>query len=79
MFREKPCICIPLLSNANKHASESSVIGMYFYFIDNTDRYINFTHPDELYSDIFLLEQAASLLASQGSDILLSKIFASLI
>ena len=56
MFREKPCICIPLLSNANKHASESSVIGMYFYFIDNTDRYINFTHPDELYSDIYLMD-----------------------
>lgn len=56
MFREKPCICIPLLSNANKHASESSVIGMYFYFIDNTDRYINFTHPDELDSDIYLMD-----------------------
>jgi hypothetical protein len=54
MFQETPCVCIPLLSNTNKHASESAVIGIYFYFTNNTDRYINFTHPDELYSDIAL-------------------------
>lgn len=54
MFREKPCVCVPLLSNANKHFSESSVIGMYFAFQDGTDTYINFTHPDELKSTVDL-------------------------
>jgi len=56
MFQNKPCICVPLFSNANTHSSDTAIIGMYFLFTDGTDRYINFTHPDELESDIDLLE-----------------------
>lgn len=56
MFQEKPCICIPLLSNPNKHPSESSIIGIYLAFSDGTDEYINISHPDELYSNTILTE-----------------------
>lgn len=56
MFQEKPCICIPLLSNPNKHPSESSIIGIYLAFSDGTYEYINISHPDELYSNTILTE-----------------------
>lgn len=56
MFQEKPCICIPLLSNPNKHPSESSIIGIHLAFSDGTDEYINISHPDELYSNTILTE-----------------------
>jgi hypothetical protein len=54
MFQDKSCVCVPLLSNWNKHSSDTAVIGLYFRFTDGTDTYINFTHPDELDSDIQL-------------------------
>lgn len=56
MFEEVPCICIPLFSNANKHQSENAVIGLYLSFIDRTDRYINFSHPDEVINDLRLID-----------------------
>ena len=54
MFREKPCVCVPILSNPNKHSSESSIVGIYFEFADGESTYINFTHPDELNPNIQL-------------------------
>ena len=56
MFQDKICVCVPLLSNLNKHQSESAVVGMYFLFNDRTEKYINFTHPDELETDIHLMD-----------------------
>lgn len=56
MFKEIPCVCIPLFSNANKHQSESAVIGLYLMFTDRTERYINFTHPDESRQNIQLFD-----------------------
>ena len=54
MFQHKPSICIPLTSNANYHPSFSNIVGLYFLFIDGDEKYINFTHPDEIDSDISL-------------------------
>lgn len=53
-FQEKPSVCIPITSNPNKHQSAVGIIGMYFLFIDGEEQYINFTHPDEIDSDINL-------------------------
>jgi hypothetical protein len=47
MFSEIPCVCIPIFSNTNKHQSEIAVVGLYLAFTDRTERYINFSHPDE--------------------------------
>ena len=54
IFQEIPSVCIPITSNPNKHSSDVSIIGMYFLFINGEERYINFTHPDEIDSDITL-------------------------
>lgn len=56
MFKDKPCICVPITSNANKHQSEVSIVGMYLSFYGDEERYINFTHPDEIDSNICLHE-----------------------
>lgn len=56
MFEEVPCICIPLFSNANKHQSENAVIGLYLSFVDRTEKYINFSHPDEVIDDLRLID-----------------------
>lgn len=56
MFQEKPCICVPITSNANKHQSEVSIVGLYLSFYGDEERYINFTHPDEIDSNICLQE-----------------------
>lgn len=56
MFQEKPCVCVPLISNPNKHPSESSIMGIYFAFSDGTDKYVNQTHPDELDSNVNYME-----------------------
>lgn len=53
-FQKKPSVCIPITSNPNKHQSAVGIIGMYFLFIDGEEQYINFTHPDEIDSDINL-------------------------
>ena len=47
MLSEIPCVCIPIFSNTNKHQSETAVVGLYLAFIDRTEKYINFSHPDE--------------------------------
>ncbi len=54
IFAEKPSVCIPITSNPNKHQSIVGIIGMYFLFTDGEERYINFTHPDEIDSDVRL-------------------------
>lgn len=51
---EKPSVCIPITSNPNKHQSIVGIIAMYFLFTDGEERYINFTHPDEIDSDVRL-------------------------
>jgi len=56
MFQDKPCICVPITSNANKHQSEVAIVGLYLAFGIGEDRYINFTHPDEIDTDITLQE-----------------------
>ena len=56
ILNQKPSVCIPITSNPNKHPSSVSIIGMYFLFTDNEEQYINFTHPDEIDSDISLNE-----------------------
>ena len=56
MFQDKPCICVPITSNANKHQSEVAIVGLYLAFDNNEERYINFTHPDEIDTDIILKE-----------------------
>lgn len=56
IFEEKPSICIPIISNPNKHPSAVGIIGMYFLFTDGKEHYINFTHPDEVDTDIKLNE-----------------------
>jgi hypothetical protein len=56
MFDEKPCVCVPLLSNLNKHQSEVDIIGLYLLFGDDDEKYINFTHPDQLIGDVNLLD-----------------------
>ena len=56
MFKEIPCVCIPLFSNANKHQSENAVVGLYLSFIDRTEKYINFSHPDEVTDDLRLID-----------------------
>ena len=53
-FQQKPSVCIPITSNPNKHQSAVDIIGMYFLFTDGEEKYINFTHPDEIDSDINL-------------------------
>lgn len=53
-FQEKPSVCIPITTNPNKHQSAVGIIGMYFLFTDGEEKYINFTHPDEIDSDINL-------------------------
>jgi len=50
MYQDTPCICIPFFSNNNFHSSESEVVGLYLYFVDGFTRFINFTHPDALFS-----------------------------
>lgn len=55
-FEEKPSVCIPIISNPNKHQSAVGIIGMYFLFTDGEEQYINFTHPDEVDTDIQLNE-----------------------
>ena len=54
IFQEKPSVCIPITSNPNKHQSIVSIVGMHFLFTDGEEQYINFTHPDEIHSDISL-------------------------
>ena len=54
IFQEKPSVCIPITSNPNKHQSAVGIIGMYFLFTDGEEHYLNFTHPDEMDSDISL-------------------------
>lgn len=54
MFQEKPSVCIPITSNPNKHTSIVSIIGMYFLFTDGEEQYLNFTHPDEIDTDVNL-------------------------
>ncbi len=56
MFQDKPCICVPITSNANKHQSEVAIVGLHLSFGDGEERYINFTHPDEIDTDITLQE-----------------------
>lgn len=56
MFKDMPCVCIPLFSNANKHQSEIAVIGLYLLFTDRTEQYVNFSHPDESNSTLQLLD-----------------------
>ncbi len=48
MFQDKPCICVPITSNANKHQSEVAIVGLHLSFDNGEERYINFTHPDEI-------------------------------
>ena len=52
MFKNKPSISIPITTNANYHVSFSSIVGLYFLFTDGEERYINFTHPDEIDTDV---------------------------
>ncbi len=54
IFQEKPSVCIPITTNPNKHQSAVGIIGMYFLFTDGEEQYLNFTHPDEIDSDIGL-------------------------
>lgn len=56
IFQEKPSICIPITNNPNKHPSCVQIIGLYFLFTDGDERYVNFTHPDEIDDDITLSE-----------------------
>ena len=56
IFEEKPSVCIPIISNPNKHQSAVGIIGMYFLFTDGEEQCINFTHPDEIDTDIQLNE-----------------------
>jgi hypothetical protein len=56
MFQDKPCICVPITSNANKHQSEVAIVGLHLSFDNGEERYINFTHPDEIDTDISLQE-----------------------
>jgi hypothetical protein len=56
MFQDKPCICVPITSNANKHQSEVAIVGLHLSFDNGEERYINFTHPDEIDTDITLQE-----------------------
>lgn len=46
MFSDIPCICIPIINNPSKHPSENVLVGLFLSFIDGTDTYINFSHPD---------------------------------
>lgn len=55
-FEKMPSVCIPIVTNANKHNSNVGIIGMYFLFINGEEQYINFTHPDEVGSDTNLNE-----------------------
>lgn len=54
IFKEKLSVCIPITSNPNKHQSIVSIVGMYFLFTDEEEHYINFTHPDEIDTDVHL-------------------------
>ena len=54
MFQQKASVCIPITNNVNKHNSDVNIIGMYFLFTDGEEKYLNFTHPDEIHSDISL-------------------------
>lgn len=56
ILEEKPSVCIPIISNPNKHQSAVGIIGMYFLFTDGEEQCINFTHPDEIDTDIQLNE-----------------------
>jgi hypothetical protein len=56
IFNEKPSVCIPITSNPTKHPSDVQIVGMYFLFIDGDEQYLNFTHPDEIDTDITLNE-----------------------
>ena len=56
IFEEKPSVCIPITSNPNKHPSTVGIIGMYFLFTDGEEQYLNFTHPDEIDTDVTLNE-----------------------
>jgi len=55
-FNEKPSVCIPITSNPTKHPSDVQIVGMYFLFTDGDEKYLNFTHPDEIDADINLNE-----------------------
>ena len=54
IFQEKPSVCIPITTNPNKHQSSVGIIGMYFLFTDQEEKYINFTHPDEIDNELNL-------------------------
>jgi hypothetical protein len=56
MLNERPCICVPLVSNGNKHHSEVVIVGLYLLFDNGDENYINFTHPDQLIDDVKLLD-----------------------
>jgi hypothetical protein len=56
MFQDNPAICIPIISNMNNHQSEIGIIGLYLKFENGDDRYVNFTHPDQIKDDINLLD-----------------------
>lgn len=56
MVTNKPSVCIPIISNPNKHPSDVHIVGMYFLFTDGEEQYINFTHPDEIDSDFNINE-----------------------
>jgi len=55
-FNENPSVCIPITTNPTKHPSDVKIVGMYFLFIDGNERYLNFTHPDEIDTDVNLNE-----------------------
>lgn len=56
MFEKIPCICVPITSNDKMHPSESDILALYLYFQNGETQLINFSHPDNVFSDIRLDE-----------------------
>ena len=51
MFKDTPCICVPITTNNNFHPSQTEIIALYLHFQNGDVKLINFSHPDALTSD----------------------------
>lgn len=54
MFQERPCICVPIVSNDKVHPSDTQILSLYLYFEGGDFHLVNFSHPDKVFSNVSL-------------------------